>query len=95
MSRPQTDLLEPGGKTSHNAKPAQELLGRLIDSSLVLAEDWENLPASARATIRECTDPATLLSSLQEHTLLTDYQVGRIEAGTTHGLILGNYRVLD
>jgi response regulator RpfG family c-di-GMP phosphodiesterase/serine/threonine protein kinase len=67
----------------------------MLDSSLVLVEDWENLPLPVRATILECTNNSTLLTLLQEHALLTEYQADRIEAGTTHGLILGNYRVLD
>jgi response regulator RpfG family c-di-GMP phosphodiesterase len=95
MSRSQTDLLESGSTTIHTANPAQELLAQLLDSSLVLAEDWENLPSPVRTTVRECTDISTLLSLLQEPGLLTEYQAGRIAAGTTHGLILGNYRVLD
>jgi serine/threonine protein kinase len=32
---------------------------------------------------------------LVQHGLLTEYQAGRVEAGTTYGLIFGNYRVLD
>jgi response regulator RpfG family c-di-GMP phosphodiesterase len=32
---------------------------------------------------------------LVERGLLTDYQAGRIEAGTTFGLVMGNYRILD
>src|SRR5205085_2507585 len=32
---------------------------------------------------------------LVAHKLLTPYQADRIAAGTTYGLVLGNYRVLD
>ena len=95
MSRPITAPFEAGGQTIDTAQPAQELLGQLLDSSIVLTEDWENLPAPTRASILECADYSRLLSLLQEHALLTEYQAGRIEAGTTHGLVLGNYRVLD
>src|SRR5262249_38056888 len=35
------------------------------------------------------------LALLVQHQLLTEYQAARIEAGTTFGLVLGNYRVLD
>src|SRR5439155_6940358 len=37
----------------------------------------------------------TLLARLVDHGLLTDYQARRIDAGSTFGLVLGNYRVLD
>ena len=95
MSRLDSDLFETVGKTIVTAKPVQDLLVQFLDSSLVLAEDWENLPAPTRAAILECVDWPTQLSLLQEHGLLTEYQVERIEAGAIHGLVLGNYRVLD
>ena len=82
-------------QTIHTGKPTQELLGQLLDSSIVLTEDWENLPAPTRAAGLECADIPTMLSWLQEHALLTEYQAGRIAAGTTHGLVLGNYRGLN
>src|ERR1022692_1286670 len=95
MRRSERFPIEADGQTIHTSKAAQELLMQLVESSLVLSEDWENLPGPARTAVLECTDIPTLLSLLQEHALLTEYQAGRIEAGTTHGLILGNYRVLD
>jgi response regulator RpfG family c-di-GMP phosphodiesterase len=95
MSRSVSDLFEPGGETIHSAAPAREMLAQALASSFVLAEDWENTPAAVRATIEQCTHPSTMLSLLEEHGLLTHYQAGRIEAGVTHGLILGNYRILD
>ena len=36
-----------------------------------------------------------MLNLLVEHGLMTEYQAGRIQAGTTFGLVLGNYRILD
>jgi len=66
-----------------------------LESSLVLAEDWDQIPQALRDELRACTDTQSLLSRLVNHTLLTEYQSARVEAGTTFGLILGNYRVLD
>jgi response regulator RpfG family c-di-GMP phosphodiesterase len=40
-------------------------------------------------------DKDALLALLVEHRLLTQYQADRLDAGKFHGLILGNYRVLD
>ena len=74
---------------------AQVLLHELLASSLVLAEDWEMLPAAAREELMQCPDGGALLSLLCAHGLLNEYQAARVEAGTTHGLVLGNYRVLD
>src|SRR5438445_12082183 len=45
--------------------------------------------------MEKCTDQSDLLSLLYAHQLLTRYQVDRIEAGTIHGMMLGNYRILD
>jgi response regulator RpfG family c-di-GMP phosphodiesterase len=61
----------------------------------MLAEDWEALPDDEQDRLRECDDPEKILLELVEHGLLTDYQADRIRAGTTYGLVLGNYRVLD
>src|SRR5580704_6103261 len=95
MTQQEADLFEASGKTFLMVRPAQELLKHLLDSSLVLVEDWELLPETIRATILKCSDTPALLALLQERDLLTQYQADRIDAGTTHGLILGNYRVLD
>src|SRR5207249_9933775 len=58
-------------------------------------EDWEQLPASVRAELLALPKTDALVARLVEHGLLTEYQGRRIEAGSTFGLILGNYRVLD
>ena len=76
-------------------KPAAGLLEGLLESNLILPEDWDQLPQTARDELCACTDTQLLLSRLVDQTLLTEYQGARIEAGTTFGLILGNYRVLD
>jgi response regulator RpfG family c-di-GMP phosphodiesterase len=73
----------------------QVLLQDLLESSLVLAEDWESLPPGASEGLLASPDRATLLTLLQEHGLLNEYQTARVDAGTRHGLVLGNYRVLD
>jgi response regulator RpfG family c-di-GMP phosphodiesterase len=74
---------------------AQGLLTELLNVSLVLRSEWEALPALARDELLHCSDNAALLAKLVDYRLLTEYQAARIDAGRTHGLILGNYRVLD
>jgi response regulator RpfG family c-di-GMP phosphodiesterase/serine/threonine protein kinase len=75
--------------------PAQKLLKELLTSRIILADDWENLPDTVRGDLSDCIAKKDLLHLLVDHQLLTEYQAGRIEAGKTHGLVLGNYRILD
>jgi len=66
-----------------------------LASSLILAEDWEALPGDTREKIMACHESDKILPLLVENKLVTDYQAGRIESGNTHGLVLGNYRILE
>jgi tRNA A-37 threonylcarbamoyl transferase component Bud32 len=64
--------------------------GQLLGASAVgefLAENADRLPQFA--------DAERLGQELVKNGLLTEYQLGRIMAGSTHGMILGNHRVLD
>lgn len=74
---------------------AHALLESLRVQNLVLTEDIEALPLSTRNDLADCRDADDMLRLLVDLGLLTDYQAGRIEAGTTFGLALGNYRILD
>ena len=80
---------------STDSLAGRELVNCLIDTSLVLTEDWESLDSSQRAPIERCRDADSVLDLLAKEQLLTTYQVDRIRAGTTAGLVLGNYRVLE
>ena len=88
-----TVVLPPAG-TTHEA-PAQKFVRRLLQQSLVLAEDWEALPPRVQRRVQEAPDEAKALDQLVKHGLLTRYQAGRVEAGSAFGLILGSYRVLE
>jgi response regulator RpfG family c-di-GMP phosphodiesterase len=74
---------------------SRRLLKDLFDGSLVLAEDWHKLPNAARDQLSACKQPAELFRQLVQAGLLTEYQANRAQAGTLHGMVLGNYRVLD
>lgn len=74
---------------------AQDMLREFLATSLVLQEEWDLLSSEKRETLEHCAGRSELLNMLVENGLLTSYQAGRIDAGTTFGLILGNYRVLD
>ena len=72
-----TVVLPPAGGTIHQA-PAQRFIDRLLQPSLVLAEDWEALPprpsSAGSSSARRSQSPRKLV----EHGLLTRYQAGRI-----------------
>ncbi len=83
------------GPSTEVYEPSQTLLKDLFMKSIVLEEDWENLPATIRDVLGREVAPSKLLAGLVEHRLLTDYQAARIGSGQMGGLILGNYRVLE
>src|SRR5262245_5775005 len=71
------------------------LLQRLLESSVIPAEDWEAIPAESRDAVAAVANPRTLAERLLELGLLTSYQAGRLVAGRPGGLVLGNYRLLE
>ncbi len=86
----------PSRKSSGESfSPVQSFLRQLLGASLILAEDWEALPRPQREEIVRCPETDQALELLVQHGLLTQYQADRIQAGSTFGLVLGNYRVLD
>src|SRR5436190_20600034 len=85
-SRPAVELTQSG---------AQILLNELLDSSIILEEEWEGLAEPIIEVIKEETDVKRLLEQLCQLNLLTRYQASRLAAGKTFGLVLGNYRLLD
>ena len=72
-----------------------QLIQEMLQSSLVLTEDWHRLSENIQGRILVAQDEDSALDLLVEHHLLTPYQCDRIRGGTTYGLILGNYRVLE
>ena len=81
------------------ARPSDPGPGQIIDRYLaedwILTEDWDALPLHVQESFLFAPSRAVVLDQLVEHGLLTEYQAGRIQAGTTFGLVLGNYRILD
>jgi response regulator RpfG family c-di-GMP phosphodiesterase len=76
-------------------RPPQLVLVDLLESSLVLPEDYEALPPEVRADLEESPDLHALLAKLVERRLLTPFQADRLAAGKAFGLVLGSYRILD
>jgi DNA-binding response OmpR family regulator len=71
------------------------LFRRLLADGVVATEDYDGLAPKDRAAVDRATDDAHLLAVLAGVGLMTEYQVARVRAGRTHGLVLGNYRLLD
>ena len=88
-----------GAPTANGARqasqPAPDLLHDLLQSSLILDDEWAALPPATKLVLEQCQDPTALLELLVEEKLLTNYQASRIGAGKRFGLMFGNYRVLD
>src|SRR3954452_10686645 len=76
-------------------KGSGQIIDQFLSSSFILAEDWHVLPLHLQEKILWCHDRSDAIRLLVEHGLLTSYQAARISAGTTFGLVLGSYRVLD
>src|SRR5438067_1462918 len=75
--------------------PSNVLVRKLLDASLINQDDWDGLTADQRQAVAKLSDPQPVLDQLVEFGLLTKYLAERIASGATHGLVLGNYRVLD
>jgi response regulator RpfG family c-di-GMP phosphodiesterase/tRNA A-37 threonylcarbamoyl transferase component Bud32 len=92
-----TPQIVRGGSTLdlHPNNSVCELLDQLLDSKLIQPEDWQELSTEQQVHINTSTSRDELLGRLAQSKLLTEYQVCRVRAGTTFGLVLGNYRVLD
>jgi serine/threonine protein kinase len=70
------------------------VLEELLQGSFIAAPEWDRLPAALQEDLRQTAD-SDLLPALIEHGLLTPFQARRLATGQRHGLILGDYRVLD
>lgn len=74
---------------------AREFLDRLVAIGLIDASEVTPLAQSQRDRLRELADPDTLDRAIVRAGLASEYQLNRVRAGTTHGLVLGPYRVRE
>ncbi|HEY2911492.1 MAG TPA: protein kinase [Gemmataceae bacterium] len=75
--------------------PAQGMLAWLLDTLVVLPEEWEELPAEHRDEIHRLDNTDDLLAKLVRRHLLTQFQADAVREGSGEDLILGHYRILD
>ena len=85
------DLVPPNPAES----APMRLLTELLDSQLLLSEDWEELAALSKAEVYETRTPDELLDRLLRFKLLTAHQIKLARGGRTADGVLGAYRVLD
>ncbi|MBP3958731.1 protein kinase [Gemmata sp. G18] len=71
------------------------LLQRLLTRGAVATEDYEGLQPDDRQAVDRASSDDTLLDTLVRTRLMTEFQALRVRAGRLHGLVLGNYRLLD
>ncbi len=71
------------------------LLWRLLLSGVVSSEEYEVLEPHDRDSVDRSSTDDRLLDTLVRTNLLTEFQAARVRAGQLHGLVLGNYRLLD
>ncbi len=81
--------------TRHESASPASLLDFCLQNSFIHREDWLRVPDTVRNEFEGETKVSQLLGRLVEAKLLTRYQADRIEAGTTYGMLMGSYRVLD
>lgn len=87
------DLL--GAECPQLPQTGREFLERILNIQLFPPALAQRFLADHVSRLTEYSDPLVLGRALIQANLLTQYQLDRIMAGTTHGLILGNYKVLE
>lgn len=78
-----------------NETPAQTLLNWMLDSLVVLPEEWDELPDREREQLFKIQAREELVAKLVRLHLLTQFQASAILEESGEDLILGNYRLLD
>ena len=88
-----------GSDTHHSTvafeSPAQAMLTWLLDSLILLPEEWDELPERERDELSRMNSTEELVAKLVRMHLLTKFQSAAILEDSGEDLILGNYRLLD
>lgn len=92
---PSSDPSQPPLPGAACAPGIRAFLDQLIELQLLTALQVEHFLGQGRGPFPGTDPPRAVGEALVQAGLLTRYQLERVLAGTTHGLVLGNYRVLD
>jgi response regulator RpfG family c-di-GMP phosphodiesterase len=76
-------------------RAAASPLAWLLNSWVVLPEEWDALPDDERTRLAAITPTEQIFSALVDRHLLTPFQVEAVRSGLGAELILGHYRLLD
>lgn len=87
----QTNVSSRGGPLAE----ARAFLNKLVDLGLMPRDVVECFLSEREERLTEYDGDTRTGQALVQAGLLTNYQLARVLAGSTHGLVLGNYRVLD
>ena len=74
---------------------ARTFLQRIVRLGLLQSGVVDVFLSEREERLSQYFDGAQIGQALVQSGLLTNYQLDRVLAGSTHGLVLGNYRVLD
>src|SRR5437868_3946230 len=92
-TRPDADALASLPSSSQDTLSIADFLARLLTSGLLSVPEVEQF-FEKYPHLRNTSTPC-LVSALKTEGLLTDYQVSRLLAGNTFGLVFGNYRTVE
>lgn len=89
-----------GGNDNHPLTPhlnadAHSFLRRLVHLGLIQANAIDRFLSERLNRLSEYSNGSQIGQALVQAGLLTNYQLERVLGGLAHGLVLGNYRVLD
>ncbi len=74
---------------------ARTFLNKIVKLSLLPTNTIEHFLSEREDRLAEYATGVRIGEALMQAGLLTSYQLDRVLTGSTHGLVLGNYRVLD
>ena len=96
------NLLVPHGKSLDETTEFRSIsdagsqrVAELLQLGVLLAEEWDELPADVRLKIVASVTQTELLYALSANHLLTPFQSEQIAAGRTDDLVIAQYRLLD
>src|SRR5205085_2345002 len=93
---PSSDPPRPTGSTrTSNAASATQWLQQLVRTGLLSAEAVQSFTQFHADRLGEFGSHERLGRALVTAGLLTNYQLQRVLSGQTHGMVLGNYRILE
>src|SRR5437867_9943460 len=76
-------------------QPGQGILTWLLDSLILLPEEWDELPVRERDELSRQANADKLLERLVQRHLLTPFQAEALKDGGGDDLIISHYRLLD